>query len=268
MGVPRVPPCNLRGGGRHCFPQVSFVFPPSDRRLKIQPAMVPFHATAEWRWLVPVRAAHLGAGFAVMAAEPRRPSPRKLGGWEASSVDERADFADVRAARNGDDEAFARLVSRHQRPIASYLWRFTRDRQQWEGLVHDVFVEAFLSLSGYRGEAPLLHWLKRIATRVGYRCWRNNRRRKSEVSLTSIGDPPSGSTEGGQAIAEACELVHQLLAMLSPRDRLVMTLFYLEGHTIREVAALTGWSESLTKVQAHRARKRLQKLCHERGIEP
>lgn len=268
MGVPWVPPCNLRGGGHHCFPQVSFVFPPTDRRLKIQPAMVPFHATAEWPWLGPLRAAHLRAGFAVMTAEPRRTASRKIGTWEAMSVDDRADFADVRAARNGEDEAFARLVSRHQRAIASYLWRFTRDRQRWEELVHDVFVEAFLSLSGYRGEAPLLHWLKRIATRVGYRSWSMDRRCRSEVSLTSIADLPSESSTRALAAAEASELVHQLLATLSPRDRLVMTLLYLEGHTIREVAALTGWSESLTKVQAHRARKRLQKLCHERGIEP
>lgn len=178
-------------------------------------------------------------------------------------------MADVRAACNGDEDAFARLVRRHQQPIAGYLWRFTHDRQRWEVLVHDVFVEAFLSLRGYRGEAPLLHWLKRIATRVGYRSWRSERRRRTrEVPLASIAEPWSGTVDQARATAEASECVHQLLSMLSPRDRLVMTLVYLEGHTMSEVAVLTGWSETLTKVQAHRARKRLRKLCHERGIEP
>ena len=63
------------------------------------------------------------------------------------------------------------------------MWRFTRDRVQWEELVHDVFVEAYLSLRSYRGEAPLLHWLRKIATRVGYRWWKHRNRQKVETSL-------------------------------------------------------------------------------------
>lgn len=222
-----------------------------------------------WAELFPVRCAARQVVSTVLAAGARRNLTVKLVVGETALPEDRADVADIRASCNGDEEAFARLVRRHQEPISRYLWRFTHDRQHWEVLVHDVFVEAFLSLPGYRGDAPLLHWLKRIATRVGYRFWRSERRRRQrEVPMASIDEPRSGAADQDRAAAEASEFVHQLLSMLSHRDRLVMTLVYLEGLTIREVAGLTGWSETLTKVQAHRARNRLRKLCHERGIEP
>ena len=54
--------------------------------------------------------------------------------------------------------------------------------------------------------------------------------------------------------------MHALLARLPPRDRLVLTLIYLDGCSVAEAAELTGWSQTMTKVQAHRARKKLKKL--------
>jgi len=79
------------------------------------------------------------------------------------------DAADIRDSLAGDGDAYGRLVERYQQPIAAAMWRFTRDRRQWEELVQDVFVEGYLSLGTYSARAPLLHWLRRIATRVGYR---------------------------------------------------------------------------------------------------
>jgi len=178
------------------------------------------------------------------------------------------DAADIRDSFHGDDDAFGRLVQRYQQPIAEYMWRFTRDRRQWEELVQDVFVEGYLSLSTYSAKAPLLHWLKRIATRVGYRFWKNQQRRQVETAWTEEADLLTSTDETVGSAQDAAELVQQILAELSPRDRLVMTLTYLEQRNIAEVAQLTGWSKSMVKVQLHRARKRLTKICEKKGIEP
>jgi RNA polymerase sigma-70 factor (ECF subfamily) len=61
----------------------------------------------------------------------------------------------------------------------------------------------------------------------------------------------------------ARELVHKLLDQLKPDDRLVIQLLDLEQKTIVEISALTGWSSSLVKVRAFRARRKLQKLFQE-----
>ncbi len=185
---------------------------------------------------------------------------------ESNSAAIAMDWTDIQASRGGDGDAYARLIARYQQPVAAYMWRFTRDRTQWEELVHDVFVEAYFSLNSYRGDAPLLHWLKRIATRVGYRLWK--RKRNAPARTLEASDPPAAHRDDpAHASREAAELVHMLLSRLAPRDRLVITLSYLEGCSIAEIAQWTGWSRSMVKVQLHRARQRLESLCIEMGIE-
>ena len=66
----------------------------------------------------------------------------------------------------------------------------------------------------------------------------------------------------GDALA-ARELVHKLLDQLKPDDRLVIQLLDLEQKTIVEISATTGLSQSLVKVRAFRARRKLQKLFQE-----
>ncbi len=166
------------------------------------------------------------------------------------------DHQDIDATLRGDGGAYARLIRRHQQRIARRMWRFTRDPRELESLVQDVFVEAYKSLGGFRGTGPLEHWLLRIATRVGYRFWKRRDRRRRVVPLGEW-DPPAA---GEPKPAEAAERLHRLLAKLNPRDRLVLTLMYFEELSVAEIARQTGWSESMVKVQAHRARKRLKAL--------
>jgi RNA polymerase sigma-70 factor (ECF subfamily) len=62
-------------------------------------------------------------------------------------------------------------------------------------------------------------------------------------------------------------LLHTVLDRLSPRNRLVVTLRYLEERSVEETAELTGWTQSMVKVQAWRARKKMKKLLQEAGVE-
>jgi RNA polymerase sigma-70 factor (ECF subfamily) len=174
-------------------------------------------------------------------------------------------LADVRAAVNGDGEAYARIISRFQQTIGRRMARFSRDPRVIEELVHDGFVEAYLGLSRYRSDAPLEHWLQRIATRIGYRHW-NRRQQQQAISLAlDTCDPHSSTAALEQDDADEVAIA---LERLAPRDRLVLTLLYLESKTIAEAADLAGWSQTMVKVQAFRARKRFRKLLEEMRQEP
>jgi len=168
------------------------------------------------------------------------------------------DRHDIDAVLSGDGEAYARLVARHQATIAARLWRFTRDPRQLEELVADVFVEAYTSLRNFRGEGDFSHWLSVIATRVGYRFWKRRDRLRIETPLETW-DGPVPPTDDPLEAAEAGEALHALLDRLPPRDRLVLTLLYWEGKSVAQAAGETGWSESMIKVQAHRARNKLKR---------
>lgn len=178
-----------------------------------------------------------------------------------------ADQRDVRLAREGEAEAYARLVRRHQAAIAQQMWRFTRDTEQHRELVHDVFVNAYISLHSYRGDGPFLHWLRKVAVRTGYAFWREARRRKHEEPLDSGLVLKLAHDPGGHEASEAAELVHSLLARLPPRDRLVLTLLYLEERNVEEIANLLGWTRTMVKVQLWRARGKLRRLLADVGSD-
>ncbi len=61
----------------------------------------------------------------------------------------------------------------------------------------------------------------------------------------------------------AHELVYKLLNQLKPDDQMVIRMLDLQQKTIAEIGALTGWNQSLIKVRAFRARRKLQKLFQE-----
>ena len=178
------------------------------------------------------------------------------------------DIRDIRATLTGDGEAYSRLISRYQNDISARMWRFSRDRRELEELVHDVFVEAYVSLKGFKAKAPFSHWLNRIATRVGYRWWKKQKRKSDrEAPLQDWDQTLLDEPQDPLAPQEAAEMLHGLLAQLRPRDRLVLTLMYLEDLSINQIADQTGWSKTMVKVQVHRARKRLKALMVNLGLD-
>ena len=172
-----------------------------------------------------------------------------------------ADLQDIKATLAGDGAGYERLIRRYQNVIARRMWRFTRDRRELEELVHDVFVEAYISLKGYRAKAPFSHWLNRIATLVGYHYWKRRKRASErEVPLQDWDAFKAPEEDSALEAEEAAEVLHKLLGQLPPRDRLVLTLMYLEDMSVAQIAEQTGCSRTLVKVQAHRARKKLKTL--------
>lgn len=183
---------------------------------------------------------------------------------ESGKLTDIDDGRDIGAALAGDGEAYRRLVERHQVEIAQQMRRFSRDPMVQTELTMDVFVEAYMSLKSYRGTAPWLHWLRRIAVRVGYRYWSSRQAKRREITLS---DDDWRCLRGNLAepaeAAGAAELVYALLAQLAPSDRLILTLLYLDGCTMVEAADRAGWTVVGAKVRAFRARNRLRKLIEE-----
>ena len=180
-----------------------------------------------------------------------------------------ADLRDIAASLQGDGAGYARLVERYQNDIAAQMWRFTQDRLALEELVQDVFVEAYGSLRNFRGDAPFLHWLRRIATRVGYRFWKNRKRQDDRRGTVADWEKLPARDTGDMDRLEAQETLALLMNQLNPADRLVLTLVHLEELSVAEAARRTGWTRITVKVRAHRARKKLKALLekHVQGLE-
>jgi RNA polymerase sigma-70 factor (ECF subfamily) len=174
------------------------------------------------------------------------------------------DWRECQHCLAGDGEACRRLFKRHEPRIANQMWRFSRDRAVHVELVQEVFVQAYLSLHRYRPAAvPLEHWLARIATRIGYRFWKQQARlQKNEPLTLDIPAPQSGLGDA----AEAAETLHKLLVLLPAADRLVLTLMYFDDCNINQIAARTGWNRAMVKMRLFRARNRLRKIIKRKNL--
>jgi len=171
------------------------------------------------------------------------------------------EYKDIRASRKGDSEAYKRLIERYQIYVGKIMWRFSRNKEIHEELVQEVFVEAYLSLGSYRAKAPFGHWVSRIATRVGYRYWKQRARHQVTENFDlkewdQLIDDKNKEIEA----SDAAVIVHKMMSQLPPRDRLVLTLRYLEECDISETARRLGWTKTMVKVQSWRAMKKLEKL--------
>ena len=177
------------------------------------------------------------------------------------------DREDISASLRGDDSAYARLIARYQPTIGQQMWKYSRDPLVVEELVQEVFVESFVGLAQFRGQAPFVHWLRRIATRVGYRYWKKKSKRHEAEAILKREAPDIAVPPDDASPREAAEWLHLLLAKLAPEDRLVLTLHYFEGLDMNSIAERMGWTRTLAKVRAFRARKRLRVLLEESGYE-
>lgn len=206
-------------------------------------------AAAGWLW----RAARVLEGRLLQAS---RRLPRGSAPTPAAAIS-----PEIAAARDGDSDAFARLVEAHQAEVARQMTRFTRDHLVLEELVHEVFVEAYFSLASFRGQAPLLHWLRKLAVRVGYRYWKRRERERAKHSGDGLAEAIQLAVPDTATLPQdAADRLADVLGQLAPRDRLVLTLLYWDDCSVAEAAELSGWSPTMVKVQAHRARRRLRKL--------
>jgi RNA polymerase sigma-70 factor (ECF subfamily) len=178
---------------------------------------------------------------------------------------ESADRKDIVACLEGDKDSYERLVRRYEMQITRLMWRFSRDPAECEELVQEVFVEAYFSLRSYRSRAPFLHWLRKIATRVGYRFWKQKEKRKAFIPLADFDAVEKEDTNPVDSQA-AAEILHSLLARLPKAERLILTLMYFEQYSTREIAEMMGSNRAMVKMRALRARKKLRTIAERENL--
>jgi RNA polymerase sigma-70 factor (ECF subfamily) len=180
----------------------------------------------------------------------------------------------IERARQGDTQAYGRLVLAHQDRIFGLVLRMVRDPLLAEELTQDVFLKAFRGLSGFREAARFTTWLYRIAVNLCHdeRQSLGARNRARETGLE--GDPPvlvdsSPGTRPDEAV-EASEAAAHFQAgfeALEPKYREAFLLRHQEGLSYEEIASVLEISQSNAKVRVHRAREMILEVLRSRGFE-
>lgn len=181
----------------------------------------------------------------------------------------------LQAVLNGDAEAF-RSILRSYGPRVERLVSAHVLPHEVPEVAQETFVRAYRSLRSYQGQGSFERWLATIALRCCYERLRERYRPEETFSSLSADEesPEEGLTdraslrlyEEESARRDLREDLETALRHLEPKDRMLLTLTFLEGYSVAETAAMMEMSEINVRVRVHRSKARLRELLGPDGL--
>lgn len=185
--------------------------------------------------------------------------PRNGGAGPTSpAADEPEDRAVAARVREGDRDAFDRLVRRYLRPVYAVIGSFLSRPADREDAVQETFLRALDGIDGYDPERPFSPWLYQIARNVA-RAELEARERRPDAELPEGGG--EAGTPGPEEELDRAEIrrrVDEAAAGLPERQRMTFRLMDVEGWTAGEVAEMTGLARGTVRSHLHHARRKLR----------
>jgi RNA polymerase sigma-70 factor (ECF subfamily) len=177
----------------------------------------------------------------------------------------------------GDRTAFGELVRRYQDRLYHTAYRLIGNADDAQDVVQDSFLNAYLSLHQFKGDARFFTWLYRIAVNAAISLKRKHRALlTSDLGPRNSGPEPHDESDGsrpGTAMerAEDEKLLQDALDALTPEHRAVLVLKEIEGRKYETIADVLGVPIGTVRSRLHRARLELRDRlqgAEEAGREP
>lgn len=163
----------------------------------------------------------------------------------------------IRSAQLGDRDAFAGLVSCHEKKLLALCWNMMGDREEARDAAQDALLQAFQNIARFDAGRSFVKWLLGIGAK---RCLDRLRRRRTFLKYfqdygRERGRPVDAPAMDGPGDGRA----GRLLQKLNPRERAAISLAVFEDFSAREIADLQGCSENTVRVRLFNARVKLKK---------
>jgi RNA polymerase sigma-70 factor (ECF subfamily) len=151
-------------------------------------------------------------------------------------------------------QVFTDLYQRYRTRVYGLAYHLTHNRDDAEDLTQEAFARAWRSFATLRDHASVFAWLKTILVNV----WKDRlaARRPPPVPASVSPEDPLDAASRREEIMR----LRLLVDSLEERDRIVLDLSHLQGHSTREIATFLGLEEGHVRVILHRARQKLAEL--------
>src|SRR5215472_10745103 len=177
----------------------------------------------------------------------------------------------IRAAQQGDAEAFEQLVYQYDRAVLRVAIHLTGSAEDGQDIYQEAFLRAFLKLPSFRFECSFYTWIYRIVTNLCLDHLRKQRlRRQYSATLSSpdrqeydlLNQVPDeravASPERSFAVQVHREHIVRALEKLSPRERTVFELKHYHGMQLKTVAGILNTTEGTVRNTLFRATHKLR----------
>jgi RNA polymerase sigma-70 factor (ECF subfamily) len=174
----------------------------------------------------------------------------------------------VRRVQARDEIAFREIVERYQAKVFSIIYGILRNRNDAEDIAQQVFAKIYFSIGKFDFRSSLLTWIYKITVNECYDYLRKKRVRKL-IYESDFSEDEVRLVENAEQSAERCtpadtalarrDLIMKLLEKISEEERTLLLLKEVEGHSVEELAQMTGMNQNTIKVKLFRARQKLVK---------
>ena len=176
----------------------------------------------------------------------------------------------IRAAQNGDQEAFEQLVRTYDQSVLRLATNLLRSPEDARDVYQEAFLRVYRNLHTFRFDCSFHTWLYRIVTNICLDLLRKRKVRKEESSVVDTSDGPIDrldTCEEGAADAdpersmwnrELRQRIDGALGGLTPRERMVFELRHYQGLRLRNIGEVLGTTEEAAKNCLFRATQKMR----------
>src|SRR5436189_6085593 len=178
----------------------------------------------------------------------------------------------IRAAQNGDQDAFEQLVRAYDQRVLRLAMNLLRSPEDARDVYQEAFLRVFKNLDSFRFDCSFHTWLYRIVTNICLDQLRKRKVRKEESALVETSEGPidrmdSFEEEGAHANPERSlwnrqlkERIENALLDLTPRERMVFELRHYQGLRLRNIGEMLGTTEEAAKNCLFRATQKMRSV--------
>lgn len=160
----------------------------------------------------------------------------------------------------GDDRrAFGTLVEEYQPAIRRFLLTLTvGDDSLCDDLAQETFIKAYTNIRAFKGLSKFSTWLYRIAYNE-YCSWAR-RRHEERISAADNAQAAAEPSANSEAASNAKMDVMAAMSTLTGTERTVVTLFYIDDRSLKNIVEITGLPEGTVKSHLSRARAKMERV--------
>jgi len=176
----------------------------------------------------------------------------------------------IRAAQQGDQDAFAQLVRIYDQSVLRLAMNLLRSQEDARDIYQEAFLRVYRNLNNFRFDCSFHTWMYRIVTNLCLDQLRKRKVRKEEPTVVATGDGPvdrmdtvpeervEGDPQRHLFSGQLRVRIKEVLEQLTPRERMVFELRHYQGLRLRNIGEMLGTTEEAAKNCLFRATQKMR----------
>ncbi|MGJ8659838.1 MAG: RNA polymerase sigma factor [Cellulophaga fucicola] len=167
----------------------------------------------------------------------------------------------------GDAQAYTFLVNRYKDMVFTLAVRMLRNKEEAEEVAQDAFVKAYIKLDKFKGDAKFSTWLYKVVYNTSLDKLKKLKKNALVVPIENVTERNLHTIDNAleqMQDKERTAAIQECIALLPADESALLTLFYFDELSLKEIAKITATPVNNLKVKLFRSRKKLAAIIETR----